>query len=332
MRVRARKKLCSGTDSSGISSGYNTKNMTIIRKRQQLENKVVVFSILIYLLIISGCTPGETAPGKSESHKIDSLIKLQDINDRTVMVRFGYDAITAIKTTKGIVIVDAGISTSLTNRYKRLIEKEFSQKNFTCVINTHGHHDHIRGNSVFPHAQIIGHENCKNDAAETENTDSTLIRIGRIVNEYDQQLRQLNPGTHEWEDSFTQKIRYSAAYQDISKNIPFKLPDITFTDSLNLNCGDVTFEMIFFGRFHSNSDILIYSPEIRTLFVGDLFSKYGRSGMDKSLIPDADRWMDAVQWIRKRTNNYVTIIDGHGQILSTDDIKRFTDNFTSGWW
>ncbi len=304
--------------------------MTTIRKRLQLDNKVGAFIILIYLLIFSGCNRGEIAIGKSDSHKIDSLIKLQNINERTVLARFGYDAVTAIKTTKGIVIVDAGISTSLTNRYKRLIEKEFNQKNFICVINTHGHHDHIRGNSVFPHAQIIGHENCKKDAAEMENTDSTLIRIGRIVNEYDHQLQQSNPGTHEWEDSFTQKIRYSTASLDISKNIQFKLPEITFTDSLNLNFGDVTFEMIFFGRFHSDSDILIYAPEIRTLFVGDLFSKYGRPGMNKSLIPDANRWKYALQWIGKRTNNIGAIIDGHGQILSTDDIKLFTDKLTSG--
>lgn len=303
--------------------------MTTIRKRLQLDNKVVVFSIFICLFIFSGCTPGEPAQSKTESHKIDSLIKLKYVNDRTVLVRFGYDALTAIKTTRGIVIVDAGISTSLTNRYKRLIEKEFNQNNFVYVINTHGHHDHIRGNGVFLHAQIIGHENCKNDAAETENTDSTLIRIDRIVNEYDQQLQQSNPGTHEWEDSFTQKIRYSAASLDISRNIPFRLPDITFADSLNLNCGDVTFEMILFGRFHSNSDILIYAPEIKTLFVGDLFSKYGRPGMNKSLVPDADRWMNALQWIRKRTNNIVTIIDGHGQILSIDDVKIFVDNFQS---
>ena len=303
--------------------------MAIIRKRSKLDSKVVVLSILTYLLIFSGCNPVESARSKSESHKIDSLIQLQKVNDKTVLVRFGYDAITAIKTTKGIVIVDAGISTSLTNRYKRLIEKEFNQKNFIYVINTHGHHDHIRGNSIFPHAQIIGHKNWKNDATEMENTDSTLKRIGRIVKEYDQQLQRINPDTHEWEDNFTQKIRYSNAYLDISKNIPFKLPDITFPDSLNLNCGDVTFEMLFFGRFHSNSDILIYAPEIRTLFVGDLFSKYGRPGMNKSLIPDADRWIHALQWISSRTNNIVTIIDGHGQILSTDDVKLFTDNLTS---
>jgi len=303
--------------------------MTAIRKRSQPDNKVLVFPILIYLLIFSGCNPGETAHSKFESHKIDSLIKLQNVNDRTVLVKFGYDAITAIKTTKGIVIVDAGISTSLTNRYKRLIEKEFNQKNFIYVINTHGHHDHIRGNSIFPHAQIIGHKNWKNDATEMENTDSTLKRIGRIVKEYDQQLQQINPDTHEWEDNFTQKIRYSNAYLDISKNTPFKHPDIEFIDSLNLKCGDVTFEMIFFGRFHSNSDILIYAPGIRTLFVGDLFSKYGRPGMSKSLIPDVNRWMHVLQWIRKRTNNIGTIIDGHGQILSIDDIKLFTDKLQS---
>ena len=300
--------------------------MNSSRQRSQLDKKVFLSPILISLLCFSGCDPGETAYTKFESHKIDSLINIYYVNDRTVIVKFGYDALTAIKTSEGIVVVDAGISTSLTNRYKKLVEKEFNQENFIYVINTHGHHDHIRGNSLFPDAQIIGHKNCRNDATKIENTDSTLIRIGRIVNHYDHQLRQLSPDTHEWGDNFTQKIRYASAYLDISKNLPFKLPDITFPDSLNLKCGDVTFEMIYFGKFHSNSDILIYSPEIEILFIGDLFSKYGRPSMSNSSISDADNWMQAIQWIKIRTSNIGTIIDGHGQILSIDDINRFTDN------
>ena len=303
--------------------------MTLLRKRSQLDDKASLFSILIYLLCILGCNPGETASSKSESYKIDSLILLQYVNDRTVLVKFGYDALTAIKTSDGIVVVDAGISTSLTNRYKKLVESELNQKNFIYVINTHGHHDHIRGNSIFPDAEIIGHENCRNDATEIENTDSTLIRIGRIVNEYDQQLRQLRPDTHEWKDNFAQKIRYSSAYQDISKNIHLRLPNITFHDSLDFKCGDITFEMKYFGKFHSNSDILIYAPEIKTLFIGDLFSKYGRPSLSDSSLSDVDRWMQALQWIRIRTNNIGTIIDGHGQILSIYDLQQFTDNLLS---
>ena len=300
--------------------------MTSLRQISILDKKVSLTLILIYFLCISGCNPRETSYTKFESDKIDSLIKLQYVNDRTVIVKFGYDALTAIKATEGIVVIDAGISTSLTDRYVKLVEKEFNQKKFIYVINTHGHHDHIRGNSVFHDTQIIGHESCRNDAIEIENTDSTLIKIGRIVNQYDQQLRQLSPNTHEWEDNFTQKIRYASANQDISKNLPFKFPDITFTDSLNLKCGDVTFEMIYFGKFHSNSDILIYTPEIRTLFIGDLFSKYGRPSMNNSSISDAEKWMQALQWMRIRTNNIGTIIDGHGQILSIDDLKQFADN------
>jgi flavorubredoxin len=95
---------------------------------------------------------------------------------------------------------------------------------------------------------------------------------------------------------------------------------------MKIELGDTTIEMIYFGKFHSNSDILIYIPEIRALFIGDLFSKYGRPGMSNSLITDEIRWMQAIEWIKKRANNIVTIIDGHGQILSIDDLKLFTTN------
>jgi glyoxylase-like metal-dependent hydrolase (beta-lactamase superfamily II) len=177
------------------------------------------------------------------------------------------------------VVVDAGISTSLTGRYKRIVENKFGQKNFIYVINSHGHHDHIRGNSIFESAQIVGNTNCRDDAPDPDtNKDTLLGRTDRIVNDYDRQLQQSDPNTGEWEDNFTQKIRYSGSYLDISRNVPLKLPDVTFPDSMTLKCGDTTFEMIYFGRFHSDSDILIYVPEIKTLFVGDLFSKYGRPG------------------------------------------------------
>lgn len=303
--------------------------MISIKQRLQIGKKASLITILICLLCFFGCNPGESEYTKYESLKIDSLINLHYVNDRTVIVRFGYDALTAIKTTEGIVIVDAGISTSLTNRYKKLVEKEFDQKNFLYVINTHGHHDHVRGNSIFPNAQVIGHENCRIDATRIENSDSTLIRIGRIITQYDQVLRQLNPDTQEWEDNFTQKIRYLSAYVDISKNLSLRLSDITLSDSLCLKSGDTTFEMIYFGKFHSNSDILIFVPEIRTLFIGDIFSKNGRPSMSNQSESDADRWMQALKWIKIRTNNICTIIDGHGQILSMDDLEHFANSLLS---
>ena len=306
----------------------HNKWATFLFQKRDISNgiRMPVLSILLLVFSLPGCNSQEINLSKADSLRVDSLIRVLEINDRTVLVKFGYDAVTAIKTSEGIVVVDAGISTSLTSRYKRIIEKKFGQENFIFVINSHSHHDHIRGNSIFGKAKIVGHENCRLDAPDPNtNKDTLLRRSAGIVNDYDRQLQQSEPNTLEWEDNFTQKMRYSGSYLDISRNIPLKLPDVTFPDSMNLKCGDTTFEMIHFGRFHSNSDILIYVPENRTLFTGDLFSKYGRPGRSNSLMEDSDKWFRAIQWIEKRTDNIETVIDGHGQVLSPDDLKLFTD-------
>jgi glyoxylase-like metal-dependent hydrolase (beta-lactamase superfamily II) len=292
-----------------------------------MNKKVPIICILIYSLVLSGCGLKDINKNKTESRRIDSLIKVQEVNDRTVIVKFGYDAITSIKTKKGIVLIDAGISTSLTARYKIIIENKFNQHNFVYVINTHGHHDHIRGNSLFPKAHVFGHENCQKDASEGSfNPDSSLLRVSKIVDDYEFQLQHSIPNTTKWDDIFTQINRYKGAYWDIKNNIPFRFPDITFPDSMKLECGEVTFEMIYFGKFHSTSDILIYVPEMEVLFTGDLFSKYGRPSFGNSSITDKNKWIHANKWIKKRISKIETIIDGHGQILTIDDLKTFNDN------
>ena len=290
---------------------------------------VPIVSILIFSLVLSGCGSKGICKNKNESLKIDSLIKVQEFNDRTVLVKFGYDAITAIKTTKGIVLIDAGISTALTARYKNIIENKFDNHNFVYVINSHGHPDHIGGNSIFPKAQVIGHENCRNDGFVNRNPDSLSISVGKIADDYELQLQHSIPNTTEWNDIFTQKIRYKGAYCDLKNNIPFRFPDIIFSDSMKLECGEVTLDMTYFGKFHSTSDILIYVPEMKVLFTGDLFSKYGRPSIGNSSITDNNRWLHANKWIKKRINDIETIIDGHGQILTTDDLRIFNEKLLS---
>ena len=301
--------------------------MLLKQIRSQMGKKVFITSFLIIVFSSYGCRSNEITQNKIDSDKVDSLINVIKINEQTLIVKFGYDAITAIKTSKGIVLIDAGITTFLTERYKKIVENHFNLTNFCYVINSHGHHDHIGSNSLFPQVQIIGHEYCYKDASNVStNTDSLLIRISKIINDYDQQLQNSMPNTVEWNDSFTQKIRYMGSYLDVKNNVNLKYPDITFSDSMMLECGDTTFEMIYFGKFHSNSDILIYVPEIQTLFIGDLFTKYGRPSMSNSPITDENRWIHAIKWTNKRINDIRTIVDGHGQILTIDDLRRFNDN------
>ena len=293
------------------------------------NRSLIIFISFICLFSFSGCSSKQITLKNTDSLKVDSLIKVQKINDRAIIVNFGYDAVTAIKTKQGIVLIDAGISTLLTARYKKSIENEFRQENYIYVINTHGHHDHIRGNSIFPQAEVIGHENCQDEISEQwSNPEKLLMSFSKTVEDYELQLMKSVPNSYEWNNAFTQRIRYISAYLDLKNHISIKMPDITFADSMKLELGDITFEMIYFGKFHSNSDILIYVPEIQVIFTGDLFSKYGRPSISDSSERDVEKWMRAISWIVKRMNNIDKVIEGHGQILSIDDLKKFTTNIS----
>jgi glyoxylase-like metal-dependent hydrolase (beta-lactamase superfamily II) len=236
----------------------------------------------------------------------------------------GYDAVTAIETQKGIVVIDAGISTGLTSKYRKIIENEFGQNNIAYLINTHGHPDHTGGNTVFADAVIIGHENCTDEISKQwQDTEKVKSSLKKIVTEYDKELQSLLPGTNEWNNVFCQKTRYQCAYNDVLRNCPVTKPNVTFYDSLDLDMGDVKFNLVYFGIAHSGSDIIVHIPEKNILMVGDLFSRYGRPGFNVNKNQNWERLVRVIKWIEKRLPDIDIIIDGHGQILSKDDLKAF---------
>jgi glyoxylase-like metal-dependent hydrolase (beta-lactamase superfamily II) len=286
----------------------------------------MILFLSIWLFSITGCNSG-TAVSDIDSSKIDSLISIRKINDRTLLVNFGYDAISAIKTERGILIIDAGISTGLTSRYKNIIREKFHSDDFQYLIYTHGHHDHCRGSSVFPNSRIVGQANCIEEITTQSADPQRVIRdLAGTVKDYDLQLQKSVSGSDEWKELFTQKMRYQNAYFDVKNSVLIKKPDLTFSDSLTLDLGDTTPEMIFFGKCHSASDILIYIPEIKTIFVGDLFSEYGRPSINDKLVADKEKWKRAIRWIEIRMAGIENVIDGHGRILSAGDLEEFNSN------
>lgn len=286
----------------------------------------IIVTISLCALIFHGCNP---QTDKRQSQKIESLTEVQKLNEKCILVKFGADAVTAINSSTGIVVVDAGISPQLTARYRKVIENEFAGNDFAYVINSHGHPDHIGGNSVFKESRIIGHANCLNDTGKQSDAEGRVKRLSKIVEDYEMELQTCEPDTREWNDVFIQKTRYLNAYQDAKNSILFVKPDSIFSDSLMLDMGDITFELIYFGSFHSDSDILIYVPEMAILFTGDLFFRYGRPGFNESSLPDKEAWQTAAKWTEKRMTDIDIIIGGHGELLSLDDLRTFIDRINN---
>ena len=279
---------------------------------------------IAFLAGLHACIPNSAPALEDSQSRVDSLFQIHTSNERTSMVTFGAEAISAINTEIGIVVIDAGISTELTEKYRPKIEQAFQHSNFTYVINTHAHPDHCRGNSVFPTAEIAGHENGPEEMEQYwKHPGSVENSLRATVEEYEFNLRDCPPNSEEWYHNFTQKIRYEGAYRDVKKKLPLRKADLMFSDSLAINMGDLTFELKYFGKCHSNSDILIYIPELNVLFVGDLMFQYGRPSIRDKSMADKEIWHRSIAWTERRMHNITTVIGGHGQVFAKDELIAF---------
>jgi cyclase len=265
------------------------------------------------------------------SKKIDEFIKVIQVSDRVLVVKMGVDAVAAIATQKGIVVIDAGISHSLTAKYRNVIARELKRNDFAFLINTHAHPDHIGGNQVFSDVVIIGHENCLSEISKNwQNPEKRKSNLLKIVDNYDNELYKLIPDSDEWNRVFCQKIRYQQAYNDLSDHVITK-PVVTFNERLNIFMGNAALNLTYFGKAHSESDIIIHIPELKLLMTGDLFSPGGNPSIGDVDKQDVAQWKSVMQEIMVRRNEIVKVIGGHGQIMSIKDLDSFDKYIEKKW-
>jgi len=209
------------------------------------------------------------------------------------------DQVAAIATKKGIVIIDTGKSPTLTQEYRRIIERELKRNDFIYVINTHYHFDHTSGNQVFSEAQIIAHQKTPGMMKKWAADRQTFVdkRRAEDMIKWANQRDEAEPGTEIWErynDIVTTGV---VMLDDYENNYELTLPSITFTDRLTLDLGDVTLNLYYWGEgMHTGDDILIHYPQEKLLFSGDLFYK-GYFGFAFQADFEIERWISILNQI-----------------------------------
>lgn len=100
-------------------------------------------------------------------------------------------------------------------------------------------------------------------------------------------------------------------------------PRVTFTQEEDVFLGGKEVRARYFGRGHTNGDVLIYFPALKVLHTGDLMAgsspliDYAGGG---SLV-DWTATLDAAL-----TMDFDTVIPGHGPIAKKADLKKYRDN------
>ena len=134
----------------------------------------------------------------------------------------------------GAVIIDTVATEKRARRMSEVVDRLGMGPGRT-LVNTHHHGDHTFGNFVFGSvATIVAHERARVEMADT---GMALTRL--------------------WPD-----VEWGA--------VRVVLPTITFQDHLTIHALDRRVELIHVGPAHTTNDIVVWLPEDRVLFAGDV--------------------------------------------------------------
>jgi glyoxylase-like metal-dependent hydrolase (beta-lactamase superfamily II) len=186
-----------------------------------------------------------------------------------------------VVTPEGVVVIDALGSPELARRLLAEIAKVTNKRIHTVVL-THYHADHIYGLQVFKDlgARIVAHA----AAREYLTSDTARLRL-------ESSRKELWP----WIDEKTRLVP----------------ADDWLTTSKILNVGGVRFDIQPMGPSHTAEDLVVYLPQQKILFAGDLVFRNRIPFVGQA---NSRHWIESLQELLKF--DALWVVPGHGPISS----------------
>jgi glyoxylase-like metal-dependent hydrolase (beta-lactamase superfamily II) len=254
------------------------------------------------------------APFITQSAVSDEIpVELSRVNDRVLVLTCLSNNVTAIAAGDGMIVVDTHRSPSLMNAMKELIVEEMGRGDFRYVINTHGHWDHSSGNQVFPGAEIVGHTYC---ADYIRQSPATTRRLKWARERAIRELEENSPDGGTSPELRAQRM----ILDDLRSSYVATPPNTTFEDRLSIDAGDVTLELYHCGWAHTDHDVLVFVPEEKLLFTGDVICSRNGTCFAVDAVTDVPKLVSILDEILEREQSEITVIRGHGEFFTRDDL------------
>ena len=192
----------------------------------------------------------------------------------------------------GVLLIDAKMNKESVEQVLREV-RNITDKSILYLVNTHSDGDHVSGNKFFPNTiTFIAHENCRKEFFITRDGSSS-----------------------EWENP---------------ELLPF-VPSITFHDKMDIYLGSKKVELWYFGIGHTTGDAVVYFPEEKTAFIGDmifigrpqLIHSY-KGGNSFKLIKTLNKILETLD-VEKFCSGHSEIVGREGVINHINQIKVIQD-------
>ncbi|MFC1793172.1 hypothetical protein ACFL3Q_06255, partial [Planctomycetota bacterium] len=117
--------------------------------------------------------------------------------------------------------------------------------------------------------------------------------------------------------------------QDVEEGFEIVKPTVTFSDRHTLDLGDLRLEMVYFGKGHSMSDILIYIPQEGVLITGAIVYLRGHlPGItERAELKDVQRYIDVLNSFLEEGLKIDRVITSHSPVLTRNDLKYVRDYY-----
>jgi glyoxylase-like metal-dependent hydrolase (beta-lactamase superfamily II) len=238
-----------------------------------------------------------------------------------------------------VAVVDSHFTPFAAREAARLIAAVTGNKPIYYLINTHWHPDHVQGNStyssLFPQAiNIISHINTRRDIVDKEIPSLKEIKES-LPGEIEKLRKQLQDGKGEdgaplsdaKRKELETEIKENEALRADLQNLEITLPNLTFDHSMSLHAGEREAQVLYFGRGHTEGDVVVYLPKEAVVISGDLLT--GGIPFMRDAYPL--EWSATLAGVEKL--NFSQVIPGHGPVQQGKDrlvlLRKFLDDLVA---
>ncbi|UGY92997.1 MBL fold metallo-hydrolase [Streptomyces gobiensis] len=173
----------------------------------------------------------------------------------------------------GAIVVDTAATVARAERLRAQVDA-VAPGSARTLVNTHFHGDHTFGNAVFgPEAAIVAHAGTREEMAATG-------------------------------------LALTGLWPDVEwGSVQLALPTVTYEERMTLHLGERRAELIHVGPAHTRNDTVVWLPEERVLFTGDVVLPGCTPFVLMGTVAGSLRALDELRALDPRT-----VIGGHGPV------------------
>lgn len=157
------------------------------------------------------------------------------------------------------------------------------------VVNTDHHPDHTIGN-FWQRGEIVAHRGTRHRLLTEPPTDQYLKDL----------FARIDPEAVDWVDDYTVKV-----------------PNVVFSEQLDLHVGDVALELTF-RPGHTANSLLAWFPGDAVIFTGDIVCEAGLPSFQDSRLVN---WFDAIDAVAEY--DFEFLVPGHGEVADRVVVDKY---------